>query len=176
MSYLLNNTSAQDLDSTIRCAIGNNRPFEIERLQASLDNERKSTGARKTIIKLLEREIPPPGEAEVSFDALFDGSNAHLLPCSPARTVELLKHHNAWRRGDESLEMLHPAEIGIVIDVAVELIERGETYAAQAKRLAMELECLLLDCKDTAAVSKWWDSAHDALDEFRKVIEETRHA
>lgn len=31
MSYLLNNTSAQDLDSTIRCAIGNNRPFEIER-------------------------------------------------------------------------------------------------------------------------------------------------
>ena len=112
----------------------------------------------------------------MSWDALFDGSNAHLLPCSPARTVELLKHHNAWRRGDESLEMLHPAEIGIVIDVAVELIERGETYAAQAKRLAMELECLLIDCKDTAAVSKWWDSAHDALAEFRKVIEETRHA
>lgn len=46
----------------------------------------------------------------------------------------------------------------------------------QAHRLALELECLLIDCKDTAAVSKWWDSAHDALDEFRKVIEETRHA
>lgn len=57
MSYLLNNTSAQELDSTIRCAISNNRPFEIERLQASLDNERKRTGARKTIIGLLEREI-----------------------------------------------------------------------------------------------------------------------
>ena len=57
MSYLLNNTSAQDLDVTIRCANSNGRPFEIERLQASLDNERKSTGARKTIIKLLEREI-----------------------------------------------------------------------------------------------------------------------
>lgn len=57
MSYLLNNTSAQDLYSTIRCAISNGRPFEIERLQASLENERKSTGARKTIIKLLEREI-----------------------------------------------------------------------------------------------------------------------
>lgn len=112
----------------------------------------------------------------MSWDALFDGSNAHLLPRSPARTVELLKHHNAWRRGDESLEMLHPAEISIVIDVAVELIERGETYAAQAKRLAMELECLLLDCKDTSAVSKRLDSAHDALAEFRKVIEETRHA
>ena len=57
MSYLLNNTSAQDLDSTIRCAIFNERPFEIERLQASLDNEKKSTGAKKTIIKLLDREI-----------------------------------------------------------------------------------------------------------------------
>lgn len=57
MGYLLNKTSAQDLDSTIRCAIGNGRPFEIERLQSSLDNERKSTGARKTIIRLLEREI-----------------------------------------------------------------------------------------------------------------------
>lgn len=46
MGYMLNNTSAQDLDSTIRCANSNSRPFEIERLQASLDNERKSTGAR----------------------------------------------------------------------------------------------------------------------------------
>lgn len=57
MNYLLNNTSAQDLDVTIRCANSNGRPFEIERLQASLDNERKSTGARKTIIRTLEREI-----------------------------------------------------------------------------------------------------------------------
>ena len=57
MNYLLNNTSAQDLDVTIRCAHSNGRPCEIERLQASLDNERKSTGARKTIIRTLEREI-----------------------------------------------------------------------------------------------------------------------
>ncbi|MEL7087637.1 MAG: hypothetical protein AAGL98_04225, partial [Planctomycetota bacterium] len=36
-----------------------------------------------------------------------------------------------------------------------------------AARLALELECLLLSCKDTAAVSKWWDSAHEALQQFR---------
>ena len=64
MSYLLNNTSAQDLDSTIRCAIGNGRPFEILRLQESLDDERKRTGARKTIIRLLEREIKRQQKAE----------------------------------------------------------------------------------------------------------------
>lgn len=39
--------------------------------------------------------------------------------------------------------------------------------AAHAKRLALELECLLLSCNDTAAVSKWWDSAHEALEQYR---------
>lgn len=38
---------------------------------------------------------------------------------------------------------------------------------ADAARLAMELECLLLDTKDTAAVSRWWKSANDALDLHR---------
>lgn len=57
MNYMLNNTSAQDLDVTIRCANSNKHPFEIERLRASLENERKSVGSRKTIIHLLEREI-----------------------------------------------------------------------------------------------------------------------
>ena len=57
MSYLLNHTSVDELNSSIRCAIDNGCPFEIERLKASADNERKSTGPRKTIINLLEREI-----------------------------------------------------------------------------------------------------------------------
>lgn len=38
---------------------------------------------------------------------------------------------------------------------------------ADAARLAMELECLLLDTNDTAAVSRWWKSANDALDLHR---------
>ena len=37
-----------------------------------------------------------------------------------------------------------------------------------AHRLALELECLLLSCKDTAAVSKWWDSSNDALEQWRE--------
>lgn len=43
----------------------------------------------------------------------------------------------------------------------------AETGWAQARRLALELECLLLSCSDHAAVSKWWDSAHEALEMFR---------
>ena len=47
-----------------------------------------------------------------------------------------------------------------------------------AHLLALELECLLLDTKDMAIASKWWDSAHAALEQWRTLIrlhcEETR--
>ena len=41
-----------------------------------------------------------------------------------------------------------------------------------AHRLALELECLLLDSKDMASVSKWWDSAHEALEQWREFLRE----
>ena len=41
-----------------------------------------------------------------------------------------------------------------------------------AHRLALELECLLLDTKDTAAVSKWWDSGFEALEQWREYCRE----
>ena len=41
-----------------------------------------------------------------------------------------------------------------------------------AHRLALELECLLLDTKDTAAVSKWWDSGLEALEQWREYCRE----
>lgn len=45
-------------------------------------------------------------------------------------------------------------------------------FAADAHRLALELECLLLSSKDTAAVSAWWDSAHEALEQHRALCAE----
>ena len=44
-----------------------------------------------------------------------------------------------------------------------------ETAWAQAHRLALELECLLLDTKDNATVSKWWDSGMEALSEYQQL-------
>ena len=49
------------------------------------------------------------------------------------------------------------------------LKEENETAWAQAHRLALELECLLLDTKDNATVSKWWDSGMAALDEYQQL-------
>ena len=45
----------------------------------------------------------------------------------------------------------------------------NETACAQAHRLALELECLLLDTKDNASVSKWWDSGMEALNEYQQL-------
>ena len=48
-----------------------------------------------------------------------------------------------------------------------------EDFAADAHRLALELECLLLSTKDTAALSRWWDSAHEALEQHRQLVRDT---
>ncbi len=61
--YLLCHTSADDLKVTIQCANSNGRPFSLDLLQRSLDQERKGAGPRKTVIKLLEREIKRQGGA-----------------------------------------------------------------------------------------------------------------
>lgn len=40
--------------------------------------------------------------------------------------IEILKVHNKWRRGAE-IPMLHPTEIGVAIDKAIEVMEgKGE--------------------------------------------------
>ena len=54
---LLNNTSADELKSSIQCAIANNSPYSRELLERTLDDERRSVGSRVTIIKILEAEI-----------------------------------------------------------------------------------------------------------------------
>ena len=45
-----------------------------------------------------------------------------------------------------------------------------ETLESSGHRLALELECLLLDCKDNVVVSRWMDSACEALDAWQKLF------
>lgn len=37
-------------------------------------------------------------------------------------------------------------------------------------RLALELECLLMDTRDAAVQSRWWASAHEALEQWRQAV------
>ena len=48
-----------------------------------------------------------------------------------------------------------------------ELERERDTAWAQAHRLALELECLIIDTKDNDVVSKWWDSAFEAIEEYQ---------
>jgi hypothetical protein len=50
-----------------------------------------------------------------------------------------------------------------------ELEQQLDTAWAQAHRLALELECLIMDTKDNAIVSKWWGSAFEAIEEYNKL-------
>ena len=57
------------------------------------------------------------------------------------------------------------------LDEAADMIEslqrQRDDLAASGQRLVLELECLLMDTRDTAIQSKWWDSAHEALNQWR---------
>lgn len=45
-----------------------------------------------------------------------------------------------------------------------------QTKEAAGHRLALELECLLLDCKDNVVVSRWMDTACEALDAWQRLF------
>lgn len=63
-------------------------------------------------------------------------------------------------------------DIGLCAEAAdriEELKRERDTAWAQAHRLALELECLIMDTKDNAIVSKWWDSAFEAMEEYHKL-------
>lgn len=63
----------------------------------------------------------------MSFDQLFDDSDANLLPAGASECAANLSKYNEWRRGDwehnQQVEMPHPREIGLNIDFAVSALE-----------------------------------------------------
>jgi hypothetical protein len=59
--------------------------------------------------------------------------------------------------------------IQVSCDYWNELLKHGE-IASHAKRLALELECLLLS-QDIAHVTQWYQSAHEALEQYRADVD-----
>ena len=92
---------------------------------------------------------------------------------TPTEIIKFLQNYNAWRRGDETLEMPHPKEIGENIqDAVVILREHAELLAVNATgaarlahataQLAAEREkvrTLRLACE---RIVEQWDKNHDA--------------
>jgi len=56
---------------------------------------------------------------------------------TPAETTAILRHFNAWRRGNlEDQPMPDPREIGLAIDAAIEMIESAEEDRDLCDKLA----------------------------------------
>lgn len=49
--------------------------------------------------------------------------------------------------------------------------EKEVELAGHAKRLALELECLLTSTRDSAIQSRWWDSAMEALGQYQDAVD-----
>ena len=89
-------------------------------------------------------------------------------------------HPDSGRATGGIVEMLHAriAELEAQpAPSAAAAVPGGWTDAdADAARLALELECLLMDTKDAAVVSKWWASANAALEMHRTRLKDTPQA
>lgn len=58
----------------------------------------------------------------MSFDQLFDGSDAHLLPSGAAECAEYLRKFNEWRRGADT-DAPYPPELGMNLEFASEVLD-----------------------------------------------------
>ena len=47
----------------------------------------------------------------------------------------------------------------------------SRAWATLARSLAIELECFLLACEDSCATAKYWQSAHDMIEDYRAEVE-----
>lgn len=67
--------------------------------------------------------------------------------------IKFLQNYNAWRRGDETLEMPHPAEIGKNIQDAVVLLRKNAELEAD-----LATERARLDWLETPSGMDWqWE-------------------
>ncbi len=73
---------------------------------------------------------------------------------------------NAWTELREIRAAISANPEESTLDEVVKLRQQLDAAWAQAHRLALELECLIMDTKDNAVVSKWWDSAFEAIEEY----------
>ena len=101
-------------------------------------------------VETLEQKI---ADRDEQISDLTISSDTYFAERNSARDV--------WRRASKDRDELRQQLTAAQDDAS--------TAWAQAHRLALELECLIMDTKDNAVVSKWWDSAFEAIEEYSKL-------
>jgi hypothetical protein len=59
---------------------------------------------------------------------------------TPTEIIKFLQNYNAWRRGDETLEMPHPAEIGANIQDAVVILREHAELTRRVEQTKADLD------------------------------------
>ena len=92
---------------------------------------------------------------------------------TPTEIIKFLQNYNAWRRGDETLEMPHPAEIGKNIQDAIVLLREYKkltTRAERAEKIILVREATIADFQ------KKLESETARANEFDAVLGEIKQA
>lgn len=135
-----------------------------DELDHQAQNESAERNGAITWRPMTERPRPPAATALIRCTDEVDG--AHLMP----GPVMWSRRDECWiDEGDGEPVLMGDPDAVYEWCYERDIVNAGAADAfPQAHRLALELECLLLSTKDTAAVSTWWDSATDALDQWRE--------
>lgn len=103
--------------------------------------------------KITIKEYEQTADEKVSFGGIeWKRKWDVCIQCNSKEEAERLKD-----------ELLNPSENEI------------QTLTSLGGRLALELECLLLSTENDAAKSKWWDTAHEALEAWRAHLWQASH-
>ena len=107
---------------------------------------------------------------------------SNIENCSLTDNMEnkaIRDHHRALFAEMVKKTGSHQSVLDRMLQELTEVTKQRDELAANmrdafpvAHRLALEMECLLLSCTDTAATAKWWESAHEALEQWREFCRE----
>jgi hypothetical protein len=78
---------------------------------------------------------------------------------SVKQTIVGLATYNSWRRGDETIEMPAPAEIGATIDHAVNLLRK---YDEMERKLTAEREKVRVLRAALVSIDEEWAANHNS--------------
>jgi len=73
-----------------------------------------------------DKRRPGAGYAD-NWGTIFGKASEPVPKDDPAHVIEVLETHNRWRRGDETVDMIHPETVGKAIDAAVKLLKELKT-------------------------------------------------
>lgn len=138
-------------------------------LEAALAKRTALDGIAEELVAIAaELDQRPAAQAYAPDKFCFTEADGSCSSKDP-RCMHQLAHQHATPATPEDMKVYDGIAAGYFADTQQATPEPvGWTDAdVDAARLAMELECLLLDTKDTAAVSRWWKSANEALDLHR---------